>query len=114
MNFYPRELPTLILDVRSKQDYCHGHLPGAILVETDAVPQTKPEFDDLRLRLFKIVKDLPKNMPIYVYCKLGYRANIAVQILRQELGYVNVHWLGGIMTEPLKSELFVKGRIARC
>lgn len=112
--YHPNELPTILLDIRSRKEYCFYHLPGAILVETNAVPESPAEFEMLKRKLLRVVKHLPKNTPIYVYCKLGLRAREAVNILRGDLGYTNVIWLGGVMTEPIKSEIFVKGRIARC
>ena len=112
--YYDNELPVIFLDIRSRREYCHGHLPRAILVETNAVPQTEPEFADLRKKLDKVTKHLPKNTRLMVYCRHGYRANEARRILTRQLGFNNVTNIGGVDTEPIRSHMMTKGLIDRC
>jgi len=107
------ELPVIFLDIRSQREYCHAHLPNAILIPTPAVPQTAPEFAALRMKLLRVVRSLPKQTHIIVYCKLGLRAGEAKRILN-DLGYTNVTNLGGVKTEPIKSYMLAKGMVARC
>ena len=74
----------VILDVREKDEYDSGHIPGAILLpytETDA----------------KAEELLPnKDMQILVYCRSGRRSKIASENL-VNLGYTNVKEFGGII-----------------
>ena len=71
----------LLIDVRSPEEYAQGHFKGAELI---------PD-----LALFEA--DLPedKEIPIYLYCKMGPRAELGLAIL-QERGYTNVTNLGGL------------------
>lgn len=111
--YYDYELPIIFLDIRSRREYCHAHLPKALLVETNAVPQTAPELAELARKLNRITKHLPKSTRLFVYCKLGYRANEARRILLN-MGFNNVTNIGGVETEPIKSYMMTKGMIARC
>jgi len=54
--------------------------------------------------MFVVHNKVPKNKLIMVYCKKGVRAGLAKNILRM-LGYRNVISLGGVDTEPLRSQL---------
>src|SRR5205823_4347414 len=49
-----------LLDVREPEEYAHGHIPGAI-----NLPQA-----DLASRL----DEIPRDRPVYVVCKGGYRS----------------------------------------
>lgn len=111
--YYEYELPVIFLDIRSRREYCHAHLPKAILIQTNAVPQTEPEFAMMKHRLLHVVKHLPKQSKIIVYCKSGLRANESKRILN-DMGFVNVTNLGGVETEPIKSYMLVKGMVSRC
>lgn len=77
-------LGTILLDVRTKQEFNEGHLNGAIAI---------PYYD-----ISKSIKSLVPNkeQEIIVYCKSGGRGIRAVQILN-ELGYINVLNLKGGM-----------------
>jgi NADPH-dependent 2,4-dienoyl-CoA reductase/sulfur reductase-like enzyme/peroxiredoxin family protein/rhodanese-related sulfurtransferase/TusA-related sulfurtransferase len=59
----------LILDVRSKSEFDAWHIPGA-----ENIPLSR-----LRGRLGA----LPKDKPVFVYCKVGFRSYLAYRILRQ-------------------------------
>jgi hydroxyacylglutathione hydrolase len=64
-----RPAGTLLIDVREPEEYAHGHIPGAI-----NLPQA-----DLATRL----SELPRDRPIHVVCKGGYRSLRAAQFLAQ-------------------------------
>jgi rhodanese-related sulfurtransferase len=74
----------LILDVRSKEEYAEGHIPGALNIP----------HDQLGDRLSEI--GAAKTDEIVVHCRSGYRAGIAEKIL-VEAGYSDVRNLDGHM-----------------
>jgi NADPH-dependent 2,4-dienoyl-CoA reductase/sulfur reductase-like enzyme/rhodanese-related sulfurtransferase len=65
----------LVLDVRNVNEYEEGHLAGAINIP----------LDELRFRL----GELPKGELIHVHCRSGFRAHLALRILKQN-GYGEV------------------------
>lgn len=69
-----------ILDVRSQQEYETWHIPGAV-----NIPLGK-----LRGSLDRI----PRDKPVYVYCKVGFRSYLAYRILRQR-GFDKLATLAG-------------------
>lgn len=71
---------TLLVDVRTADEYSLGTLPGAINIPVDA----------LRSRL----EELPKERPIVVSCAVGLRGYLAYRILVQN-GYTDVRNLSG-------------------
>jgi rhodanese-related sulfurtransferase len=74
----------LVIDVREPSEYAEGHIPGAV---------------NIPLRTLAANADkIPTDRQVFVYCKSGYRAGVAVSALRM-LGYDNVlaysaSWLG--------------------
>lgn len=68
---------TIVIDVRSKQEFKEGHIDGAILL---------PEFD-IKEEIGKMVKD--KTADIILYCGTGARSKKAQQELKN-MGYENV------------------------
>lgn len=70
----------LLIDVRRKDEFEAGNIPGAINLPVD----------ELRNRL----SEIPKNKPIYIYCEAGLRGYLAQRILRQN-GYNKVANLSG-------------------
>ena len=96
----------LLLDVRTKKEYCQGHLQGAHLISTPLPPLTRRESQMQSESLYYLLKDkkIHSNFPIYIYCKKGIRAKDAKNKLRR-LGYKNVTVLGGVAVEPL-NQLF--------
>ncbi len=72
-----------LLDVRSPAEYEAWHLPGA---------QNIP-LGTLRARLAQ----LPKDRPIRVYCKVGFRSYLAQRLLQQR-GFPDVATLAGGVT----------------
>jgi NADPH-dependent 2,4-dienoyl-CoA reductase/sulfur reductase-like enzyme/rhodanese-related sulfurtransferase len=60
--------PPLVLDVRTAAEWAAGHLRGAVHVPVD----------DLRARW----ETLPRDRPIAIHCRSGFRAHLALRILK--------------------------------
>lgn len=74
----------IILDVRTKEEFAEGHIPGAICVPNETISGEMPE-------------ELPKQEQlILVYCRSGNRSKQASKKLA-ELGYTNIKEFGGII-----------------
>ncbi|HCC63552.1 MAG TPA: sulfurtransferase [Pseudomonas sp.] len=73
---------SVLIDVRTEQEFAEGALPGATRIETE----------DLAERIAAVAPD--KNAPVVLYCRSGRRAS-AAQNLLQELGYTQVFNAGG-------------------
>ncbi len=82
--------PPLVLDVRTAKEFSHGHLRGALNIP----------IDDLRVAW----ETLPRDRPIAVYCRSGFRAHLGVRILKERAfervfnvtgGYVSIGHEGG-------------------
>lgn len=72
----------ILIDVRSRQEYQEGHLPGAINI---------PEYEVMR----RIEKEIPKkNQLIVAYCQYGGRSRNVCRMM-QRIGYTNVYNLYG-------------------
>lgn len=65
----------LIIDVRKPSEYKIGHIPKAINIPLND--------------LTKNITQIPKNIPVILYCSTGYRSAMGVMAL-QLLGYSNV------------------------
>lgn len=73
----------ILLDVREKDEYDSGHIPGALLIPYDKIEEEAQEL-------------LPdKSAQILVYCRSGRRSKIASATL-SGLGYTNIKEFGGI------------------
>ena len=86
--------PPLVLDVRSAKEFERGHLQGALHVPVD----------ELRGRLH----ELPRDRPLVVACRSGFRGHLALRILVQSGfgavqnltgGWVSVEAEGGFAVE---------------
>lgn len=66
------DVTSLLLDVRTREEYADGHLPGAL-----NVPHT-----EIRMRLDEVTK-AAAGRPVRVICKSGVRSAIAHRILTQ-------------------------------
>jgi len=64
-----------LVDVREAAEYQEGHLPDAINIPIRTLAQN--------------LDKLPKDKPVFVYCKSGHRAALSTAAL-QTLGYTNV------------------------
>ena len=70
------------IDVRTPEEYEQGHIPGAINIPLETLPDK--------------VARLPKDMDtlIVVHCKSGWRGSLGMVTMRQ-LGYVNSKGFNG-------------------
>lgn len=74
----------VILDVRTKDEYKEGHIPGAICVPNETIGEED-------------IAELPKKeQVILVYCRSGRRSKQAAAKLSAQ-GYTNVYEFGGIL-----------------
>ncbi|NLB89618.1 MAG: rhodanese-like domain-containing protein [Clostridiales bacterium] len=81
----------VIVDVRTKQEYDSGHIPGAILLPNEEIAT-------------KEISLLPdKDQLILVYCRSGNRSKQASSKL-VALGYTNIVEFGGINSWPYDIE----------
>ena len=71
----------LLIDVRSPEEYAEGHVKDALLI-----PHTQ---------FFSADIPAEKDAFIYLYCKMGPRAEFAASVLK-ERGYTKVTNLGGL------------------
>jgi len=62
--------PGLVLDVRNVGEYAQGHVKGSLNIPVD----------ELRFRL----DELPRDRPLWVHCKVGFRGHLAVRILKEQ------------------------------
>ncbi|MBR0145051.1 MAG: hypothetical protein IJM25_00110 [Eubacterium sp.] len=74
----------VVLDVRRKDEYDSGHIPGAVLLPNEEIG-TKPP---------KALPDM--DQVILVYCRSGVRSKEAAEKLA-DMGYKNVYEFGGIL-----------------
>ena len=81
----------IILDVRTREEYEQGHIPGAILI-----PDT-----EIEAKAEEALTD--KDQLILVYCRSGRRSKLAAEAL-VELGYTNIRDFGGIIDWPYEVE----------
>lgn len=75
----------IILDVRRKDEYDSGHIPGAVLLPNEDITDRMPD----------ALPDL--SQCILVYCRSGNRSKDAAQKLA-DIGYTQVYEFGGINT----------------
>lgn len=71
----------LLLDVRTDREHQQGHLQGDVHIP----------IDDLRARL----AELPRDRPIAVYCRSGFRGHLATRILKEHGFSAVVNITGG-------------------
>lgn len=71
----------LLIDVRTPEEYAEGHVKDALLI-----PHTQFFSADILAE---------KDASIYLYCKMGPRAEFAASVLK-ERGYTKVTNLGGL------------------
>ena len=73
---------SILLDVRSEEEYRSGHIPGSKNIPLQVIDKTGGIIEN-------------KNTPLYVYCYSGSRSRQAVEAL-QSMGYTMVKNIGGI------------------
>lgn len=80
----------IIVDVRTAEEYNSGHLVGAVNIPVETITDKKPA-------------ELPdRDAMIIIYCRTGNRTVTAYKKLT-ELGYTNVHDMGGIVDWPYET-----------
>ena len=82
----------IILDVREKDEYDSGHIPGAVLLPVGTIDETTAA---------EVIPE--KDSTVLVYCRSGNRSKTASAALA-ELGYTNIYEFGGINTWPYETE----------
>jgi hydroxyacylglutathione hydrolase len=70
----------LVLDVRQRDEYERGHVPGAVHLMAGDVPER--------------LATLPRDRPIVTICAAGYRSSVAASLLLQA-GFQDVTWVSG-------------------
>jgi rhodanese-related sulfurtransferase len=75
----------LILDAREKNEYEVSHLPNAVFVGYNNFEKN-------------VLKNIPSDKPIVVYCSIGYRSEKIGEKL-QKMGFKNVYNLYGSIFE---------------
>ncbi|GIV70430.1 molybdopterin-synthase adenylyltransferase MoeB [Caldilinea sp.] len=80
-----RRAPVTVIDVRERDEFVQGHLPGALFIPRGY----------LELQIEQYVPD--RNAPIVVYCAGGVRSLLAARSLK-EMGYANVSSMIGGFT----------------
>jgi len=83
--------PLLVIDLRASDAYGESHLRGAMSIPVD--------------RLRSKCEELPRDRPIYVYCRVGWNGHIATRMLRQR-GFPKVVNLTGGYLSILAEEGF--------
>jgi phage shock protein E len=69
------ENKAILIDVREQAEWDAGHLQGAQLL-----PLSTLKGNDIK----DLLKDLPKDKPIYLHCKAGGRCLQAAEILQKQ------------------------------
>lgn len=88
---YHRTPDSLLLDVRTPQEYQEGRIPGSQNIPLQTIVQ-----------IHEIAEQ--KDTPLFVYCRSGARSRQAASLL-QNMGYTNVSNIGGIATYTGKLEM---------
>ena len=83
----------VLLDVRSKDEYQSGHVPGSKNIDVGEIASAA-----------SIIRD--KATPLFVHCLSGARSGRAVNALKS-IGYINVKNIGGInsYTGPVEKDI---------
>lgn len=72
----------VLLDVRTRQEYGEGHIPGSVNIPLDEIGRVSGSAP-------------AKDTPLFVYCLSGARSRQAVGQLKN-MGYSKVENIGGI------------------
>ena len=87
---YKDAVGAVLLDVRTPQEYREGHIPGSQNVPLQQLDKVEEVTEN-------------KDTVLYVYCRSGARSRQAASLLKQ-MGYTNVHNIGGIAAYSGKVE----------
>ncbi|MBL8122350.1 rhodanese-like domain-containing protein [Candidatus Saccharibacteria bacterium] len=72
-------METVFIDVREPFEYMTGHVKGALNIPPAKLVAGEPE----------VLKDLPRDTKLVVYCLSGSRSNASIPYLRQ-YGFTNI------------------------
>ena len=79
----------VVVDVRGKEEYDKGHIPGAINVPIDSLKQD--------IHNNEAIPELADKKKVYlIYCRSGRRSNEAAKLL-SGFGYKHIYEFGGII-----------------
>ncbi len=87
-----KEPNTVILDVRTPEEYSAGHIPNSVLIDF-----TAPDFSTK-------IKDLDKSKTYLVYCAAGSRSKAAGRVMVKNNFQSVYNMLGGFMNYHGPSE----------
>ncbi|HPX27445.1 MAG TPA: rhodanese-like domain-containing protein [Treponemataceae bacterium] len=83
-----KDSSVILIDVRTKEEYDEGRIPGALLLPYDRITEKTAS---------EIIQK--KDSVIILYCRSGRRSAIAADTLRA-LGYTTIFDMGGIGSWP--------------
>ncbi|GLV47234.1 sulfurtransferase [Thermus sp. LT1-2-5] len=73
----------MVVDVRTPAEFAQGHVPGAVNLPVEEVARW--------------ADTLPKDKPVYLYCRSGNRSRQAAEYLKKK-GYTNLYNVeGGVL-----------------
>lgn len=86
-----RSNPSIVLlDVRTPGEYAERHIPNSMLIPLEDMNQFKSA----------VQSAIPnRHTVVYLYCHSGGRSGTATKMM-QDLGYTNVHNIGGLISWP--------------
>ena len=79
---YREKSGAVLLDVRTREEYTQGHIPGSKNLDVQSIQKAPDFFPD-------------RSIPLFVYCHSGMRSGQAVFMLKY-MGYTDVTNIGGI------------------
>ncbi len=71
-----------LIDVRTREEFADGHLPGAVNIPVQELDRRMSELE-------------PRDKPVVLYCRSGNRSGHAARALRSA-GWAHVHDLGAM------------------
>ncbi len=78
-------MPTLLIDVRTKEEYEEHHAVDAVNIPVEEICDGK----------LGVLENVGKDTPLHLYCRSGARSEKAEEMLRS-FGYTDVVNLGGL------------------
>lgn len=78
----------VLLDVREEAEYITGHAANAVLLPVDELT------DETAMDAIP-----EQDTPVLVYCRSGYRSNVAAHKL-EDFGYTEIYDLGSLIGWP--------------
>jgi rhodanese-related sulfurtransferase len=76
-----RKIKPVLLDARAEKEFAVSHLPNALHAADEE-------------QALQALNALPKDVPVVVYCSIGYRSSLLAQKLKAH-GYTNIQNLEG-------------------